>query len=172
MIKWIIDSHCTCSIRYCPSSPETSLTDVRMVRCQRDKKRAKLAAYGTSDKCAPHWSAELQRVGTMHQDTAMVPSSQTAMKKKKVQSQIASDKEGMSSRAIHRHSACGEVLKKKKIWPKAEAFVFIQKSQAAVLWIHHWKNLPGFWLLPCDYNQQMVIISQAGASGQLLAKHK
>lgn len=27
-------------------------------------------------------------------------------------------------------------------------------------------------LLPCDYHQQMVIISQAGASGQLLAKHK
>lgn len=26
--------------------------------------------------------------------------------------------------------------------------------------------------MPCDYNQQMVIISQAGASGQLLAKYK
>lgn len=104
-----------------------------------------------------------------HSDDATF--SDSSEKKQKAQSQIASDKEGMSSRAIHRHSACGEVLKK-KVWPKAEAFVFIQKSQAAVLWIHHWKNLPGFWLLPCNYNQQMVIISQAGASGQLPAKHK
>lgn len=108
----------------------------------------KLAAYGTSDKRAPRWSARLQRMDAMHQGTATVPPSQTAIKKKKVQNQIASDKEGMSSRAIHRHSACGEVLKKKKkkAWPKAEAFVFIQKSQETILWIHHWKSLPGFCL--------------------------
>lgn len=84
---------------------------------ERKKKREKkLSVWGTSDKCVPHQSAELQMMGTMHQGTAMMPPSQTAVKKtQKAQSQIASDKEGMSSRAIHRHSACGEVLKKKKV---------------------------------------------------------
>lgn len=44
--------------------------------------------------------------------------SDSSEKTQKAQSQIDSDKEGMSSRAIHRHSACGEVLKKKKSEPK------------------------------------------------------
>lgn len=67
----------------------------------------------------------------MHQGTAMVPSSQTAMKEKnKVQSQIASDKEGMSSRAIHRHSACGEVLKKKKGLTQSRSFCFYSEKSS------------------------------------------
>lgn len=53
--------------------------------------------------------------------------SDSSEKTQKAQSQIASDKEGMSSRAIHRHSACGEVLKKKKSDPKQKLLFLFRK---------------------------------------------
>lgn len=70
----------------------------------------KLAAYGTlRQACSPlkRQAAEDGRNAPGHSNGATFSDSN----EKKVQNQIASDKEGMSSRAIHRHSACGEVLK-------------------------------------------------------------
>lgn len=56
--------------------------------------------------------------------------SDSSEKTQKAQSQIASDKEGMSSRAIHRHSACGEVLKKKKSLTQSRSFCFYSEKSS------------------------------------------
>lgn len=132
MIKWIIDSHCTCSIRHCPSSPKTSLTDVRMARCQRDKKRERRNSLHTGPQTSvlPTEVPSCRR-WTQHTRTQQwchFLRQQWKKKKRKVQGQIASDKEGMSSRAIYRHSACGEILQKKeKSDPKQKLLFLFRK---------------------------------------------
>lgn len=52
-----------------------------------------------------------------------------------MQSQIAPDKDGMSSRTIHRHSACGKVLKKKKkdLTQRRSFSVYSEKSGCSSL---------------------------------------
>lgn len=56
--------------------------DGKMSERQKEGEK-KLIAYGTSNKCAPHWSAELQRMDAVHHGMAMVPPSQMAMNKKR-----------------------------------------------------------------------------------------
>lgn len=65
------------------------------------------------DKSVPHRGAEPQRQEATRHGSASGPPSQTATENKKAPGQIAPDKEGMGSRAIHRHPAHGEVLKKR-----------------------------------------------------------
>lgn len=64
--------------------------------------------------CSPLkcWAADEGHNAAGHSnDTTFSDSREKAQKS---QNQVASDKEGVSNKAIHRHSACGEVLKKKK----------------------------------------------------------
>jgi len=85
------------------------------------------------DKSVPHRGAEPQRQEATHHGSASGPPSQTATENKKAPRQIAPDKEGMGSRAIHRHPAHGEVLKKegeKKNLTKSRSFSFYSEKSS------------------------------------------